>query len=61
MHMENIVEKIYAYMSDKNLSENKFAEIVGVNQSTIWRILRGKNMPSFKTYQKILDKINSHA
>jgi len=51
--MENSVSKrLKEWLSKRELSASKFAEILGVQKSSISHILSGRNKPSFDFLQK---------
>lgn len=45
--------KLSAYLSDKNLTDDAFAAIVGMSQSQISRLKRGISRPSWETVAAI--------
>jgi transcriptional regulator with XRE-family HTH domain len=47
-------ERIIQFLSDNNLTSTKFADIVGVQRSSISHILSGRNKPSFDFIEKML-------
>lgn len=49
-----IKDRILRILTSENLSSSKFAEIVGVQRSSISHILSGRNKPSLDFLQKIL-------
>jgi transcriptional regulator with XRE-family HTH domain len=51
-------EFLLNYLKDKNLSESKFAEIIGVAHSTVNRILNGKRNPGSKFIAGVLKNFN---
>ena len=56
-------ERIEEILSKYQLSSAQFADIIGVQRSSISHILSGRNKPSFDFIQKILHKypkINAH-
>jgi len=45
--------KLDDYLARKRLSPIKFAEAIGVNASTLWRIRLGKQRPKWTTLEAI--------
>ncbi len=54
MSESEIKDRILRILMSENLSSSKFAEIVGVQRSSISHILSGRNKPSLDFLQKIL-------
>ena len=54
MGESEIKDRILRILTSENLSSSKFAEIVGVQRSSISHILSGRNKPSLDFLQKIL-------
>ena len=54
MSESEIKDRILRILTSENLSSSKFAEIVGVQRSSISHILSGRNKPSLDFLQKIL-------
>jgi transcriptional regulator with XRE-family HTH domain len=54
MQTSEIKDRILRILTSENLSSSKFAEIVGVQRSSISHILSGRNKPSLDFLQKIL-------
>lgn len=47
-------ERIIQFLSENNLTSTKFADLVGVQRSSISHILSGRNKPSYDFIEKIL-------
>ena len=47
-------ERIIQFLSENNLTSTKFADVVGVQRSSISHILSGRNKPSFDFIEKML-------
>ena len=54
-----IKDRILRLLTNENLSSSKFAEIVGVQRSSISHILSGRNKPSLDFLQKVLSSFPS--
>lgn len=54
MSESEIKDRILRILTSENLSSSRFAEIVGVQRSSISHILSGRNKPSLDFLQKIL-------
>ena len=52
------IETIQQILIDNNLSQQKFAETIGVNQTTVSQWLLGKKKPSYDSIQMICEKYN---
>jgi transcriptional regulator with XRE-family HTH domain len=50
----NMKERIIKFLSINNLTSTKFADMVGVQRSSISHILSGRNKPSFDFIEKML-------
>jgi transcriptional regulator with XRE-family HTH domain len=50
----NMKERIIKFLSENNLTSTKFADVVGVQRSSISHILSGRNKPSFDFIEKML-------
>lgn len=50
----NMKERIIKFLSINNLTSTKFADVVGVQRSSISHILSGRNKPSFDFIEKML-------
>ena len=46
--------RIIDFLKEKNLTSTKFADIIGVQRSSISHILSGRNKPSFDFIEKML-------
>lgn len=55
---ETLPEKIQSYRYHHGLSQEQFAALLGVNESTVFHYEKGKHIPSKYTLQK-LEKILS--
>jgi transcriptional regulator with XRE-family HTH domain len=49
-------DKLQKILTSEGLAPTKFAEIIGVQRSSISHILSGRNNPSYDLIQKILEK-----
>jgi len=47
-------DRIIKFLHEKNLTSTKFADIIGVQRSSISHILSGRNKPSFDFIEKML-------
>lgn len=47
-------ERIILFLSENNLTSTKFADVIGVQRSSISHILSGRNKPSFDFIEKML-------
>ena len=58
--MENLhyIEIIKSVLVEKNLSQQKFAEIIGVNQTTVSQWLLGRKKPGYDSIVAICEKFN---
>ena len=45
-------------MSENNLSQQKFADMLGVNQTTVSQWLLGKKKPNYDSIQMLYEKFN---
>ena len=54
----NYIELIKSIMVDKKLSQQKFAEEIGVNQTTVSQWLLGNKKPSYDNIITICTKFN---
>lgn len=52
------IEIIKQIMSDKRLSQQKFADIIGVNQTTVSQWLLGKKKPNYDNIKTLCEKFN---
>jgi len=59
MSESEIKDRILRILMSENLSSSKFAEMVGVQRSSISHILSGRNKPSLDFLQKILSNFPS--
>ena len=50
------IEVIKQLMLDNNLSQQKFADIIGVNQTTVSQWLLGRKKPGFDSIMQIYEK-----
>ena len=59
--MENnkIKDRVLQLINREKLSSSKFAEIIGVQRSSISHIISGRNKPSLDFIQKVLEKFSS--
>lgn len=55
--MEEIREKLKAFMAEKDLSVAEVANMLGRSQMAIWKFLRGKTRPRFQTIYRIIKLI----
>ena len=58
MFKTNYIDTIKDLMIENNLSQEKFATIVGVNQTTVGQWLMGKKKPGFDSIVMICKKFN---
>ena len=58
MFKTNYIDTIKDLMIENNLSQEKFATIVGVNQTTVSQWLMGKKKPGFESIVMICKKFN---
>ena len=56
--MNYIGARIRRLMEQKGLGETEMAEIAGLNQSTINRVLNSTTIPKFTTLKKIAEGLN---
>lgn len=54
----NYVSVIKSVMIEKNLSQQKFAEIIGVNQTTVSQWLLGKKKPGYDNILHICERFD---
>ena len=47
-------ERIIQFLSENNLTSTKFADVIGVQRSSMSHILSGRNKPSFDFIEKML-------
>ena len=52
--IENMIERILEILKIKNLSPAQFADLIGVQRSSISHLISGRNKPSLEFIQKIL-------
>ena len=52
------IEIIKQVMLENNLSQQKFADILGVNQTTISQWLLGKKKPGYDSIKLLYEKFN---
>ena len=52
------IDIIQQILADNNLSQQKFADIIGVNQTTVSQWLLGKKKPSYDSIEMICKKFN---
>ncbi|MDE6614694.1 MAG: helix-turn-helix domain-containing protein [Clostridia bacterium] len=52
------IEVIKEIMQEHNLSQQKFADIIGVNQTTVSQWLRGRKKPGYDSLLLIYEKFN---
>lgn len=50
------VEAIKQIMFDNNLTQQKFADIIGVNQTTVSQWLLGRKKPGYDSIMQIYEK-----
>lgn len=58
MQDEKYIEVIQQILEANNLSQQKFADIIGVNQTTVSKWLLGKKKPSYDSIKMICEKFN---
>lgn len=59
MSETEIKDRILKLLTNENLSSSKFADMVGVQRSSISHILSGRNKPSLDFLQKVLSSFPS--
>ncbi len=52
------VEIIQQIMAERNLSQQKFADILGVNQTTVSQWLLGKKKPNYESILAFYEKFD---
>lgn len=55
--MNNLIETIKKYQQDKNLSDNQFAKLLGIDRSTWAYIKSGKRNPGMKFLRAIAHEL----
>ena len=50
--------RIKEFRENRKLTQDKLAELVGIDPKHLSRIENGRNYPSFETLEKILDSLN---
>ena len=50
------IEALKQLMAEKNLTQQKFADIIGVNQTTVSQWLLGKKKPGYDSIMQIYNK-----
>ena len=55
MPYKEIIQQI---LSENNLSQQKFADMLGVNQTTVSQWLLGKKKPNYDSIQMLYEKFN---
>ena len=58
MQHEIYVDVIQQILDENNLSQQKFADIIGVYQTTVGQWLLGKKKPSYDSIKAICEKFN---
>lgn len=53
MEFQDVIKQL---MQENNLSQQKLADILGVNQTTVGQWLRGKKKPGYDSIKAIYDK-----
>lgn len=51
-------ERLIEYMEENNLSQRDLAEIIGVDYTTIFRVLKGQRNPGVRFVTGILENTN---
>ncbi|MBN1251183.1 MAG: helix-turn-helix transcriptional regulator [Bacteroidales bacterium] len=59
MQNTEIKDRVLQLINREKLSSSKFAEIIGVQRSSISHIISGRNKPSLDFIEKVLDKFSS--
>ena len=54
----NYIEELRQLMASQNLSQQKLADILGVNQTTVSQWLLGKKKPTYDNIMLIYTKFN---
>lgn len=52
------MEKLKKYLKNNNITQKKFAELIGVDKMTLWRYVQGSRIPKPKIMQKIFELTN---
>ena len=52
--VKNMIERILEILKIKNLSPAQFADLIGVQRSSISHLISGRNKPSLEFIQRIL-------
>ena len=47
------MEALRQYLSDHEMTQQKFADLIGVKQPTVWEWLNGKSTPSVARLRRI--------
>ena len=58
MQNEKYVDAIQQILEENNLSQQKFADIIGVNQTAVSKWLLGKQKPGYDSIKVICKKFN---
>jgi transcriptional regulator with XRE-family HTH domain len=58
--MENLKEKLRAYMGEKDLSVREVAALLNRHPLTIWKYLNGKTVPHHQTLYQIKKLVRRH-
>ena len=59
MQMFNIGDKLKTYRKRKSMSQQEFAQLLGISQNYLSEIESGKHIPSLKTISQIAEKIHT--
>lgn len=57
-HNEIIIERLYMYLREKNITINHLAELTGIRQSTLSNMVNRKSVPKIDTLYKICKALN---
>ena len=57
---ERLQCNIISLLKEKNISQKKFAELLGVSQAAVTNWVKGKNSPDIELVAKMYDESNSH-
>ena len=58
MKNEKYIEVIQGILAQNNLSQQKFADIIGVNQTAVSKWLLGERKPNYDSIKMICQKFN---
>ena len=58
MQNKKFIEVIHHILAENNLSQQKFADIIGVNQTAVSKWLLGTRKPTYDSIEMICKKFN---